>query len=82
MVKYACRRLQGSTPPKMNTDVILLNPSYLYAPFEATALKDDPHYLGLPSDEFLYPPLGLLTIGGALKRAGFDVIGIDSNTEP
>ncbi len=66
----------------MNTDVILLNPSYLYAPFEATALKDDPHYLGLPSDEFLYPPLGLLTIGGALKRAGFDVIGIDSNTEP
>ena len=66
----------------MNTDVILLNPSYVYAPFDANALKDDPHYLGLPSDEFLYPPLGLLTIGGALKRAGFNVVGIDSNTEP
>jgi len=66
----------------MPADVILINPCYVYPPFDLAALKDDPHVIGLPSDEFLYPPVGLLTIGGALKRAGFAVEGIDCNTEP
>lgn len=69
----------------MDAEVLLLNPSYVYPPFsaaDAAALQDDPHVMGLPSDEFLYPPVGLLTIGGALRRAGFSVEAIDSNTRP
>ena len=69
----------------MPADVILLNPSYAYPPFgraALAALQDDPHVMGLPSDNFLYPPVGILTIGGALKRAGFSVEAIDSNTRP
>jgi radical SAM superfamily enzyme YgiQ (UPF0313 family) len=61
--------------------VVLINPSYVVPPFDLAELQDDPHFIGLPSDEFLYPPVGLLTIGGALKRAGFDVELIDCNTQ-
>lgn len=66
-------------------DVILLNPSYVYPPFgpaDLKAIKDDPLVMDLPTTEFLYPPMGLLAIGGALRRAGFTVEGIDSNAEP
>ncbi|MDP6935350.1 MAG: hypothetical protein QGG40_20690, partial [Myxococcota bacterium] len=69
----------------MTADVILVNPSYVYAPIgeqQRHALRDDPLVMDLPGDEFLYPPVGLLTIGGALRRAGFEVKGIDSNTQP
>ncbi len=66
----------------MPAEVILINPSYVYSPYDRADLVEDPHFLGLPSDEFLYPPVGLLTIGGALKDAGFTVEGIDCNTEP
>ncbi len=67
----------------MNRDVILLNPSYVYPPFgpgDRRALQDDPLFMDLPGEEFLYPPIGLLSIAGALKRAGYTVEGIDSNT--
>ena len=69
----------------MSADIILLNPSYIYPPFapeDLAALRDDPLVMDLPSTEFLYPPVGLLSIGGALKRAGYTVEGIDSNTWP
>ena len=57
----------------MKADVILLNPSYVYPPFSKATLKaiyDDPLVMDLPSMEFLYPPMGLLSIGGALRQAG------------
>ena len=69
----------------MKADVILLNPSYVYPPFSKATLKaiyDDPLVMDLPSMEFLYPPMGLLSIGGALRKAGFSVKGVDSNTMP
>ena len=69
----------------MKADVILLNPSYVYPPFSKAlmeAIYDDPLVMDLPSLEFMYPPMGLLSIGGALRRAGFSVKGIDSNTMP
>ncbi len=62
-------------------DVVLINPSYVFPPL-AQDISDDPHVIGLPSDEFLYPPVGLLTIGGALRRAGFTVQCIDCNATP
>ncbi len=68
----------------MTAEVILLNPSYIYPPFGPGlkgALYLDPLVMDLATTEFLYPPIGLLTIGGALKRAGYRVQGIDSNTE-
>ncbi len=69
----------------MAADVILINPSYVYPPFNQEArdaLRNDPLVTDLPSQPFLYPPAGLLSIGGALKRAGFSVEGIDSNATP
>jgi radical SAM superfamily enzyme YgiQ (UPF0313 family) len=69
----------------MKADVILLNPSYVYPPFSKATLKaiyNDPLVMDLPSMEFLYPPMGLLSIGGALRQAGFAVKGVDSNTMP
>jgi anaerobic magnesium-protoporphyrin IX monomethyl ester cyclase len=68
----------------MNADVVLLNPSYIYPPFGPglrKALYGDALVMDLPTSEFLYPPIGLLSISGALKRDGFSVVGIDSNTE-
>ena len=62
-------------------EVVLVNPSYYFSPVGLDA-ADDPHVIGLPSDEFLYPPVGLMTIGGALKRDGFDVQIIDCNAAP
>lgn len=72
-------------PLRKQRDVILLNPSYIYPPFspaDLRAVKDDPLVMDLPSEEFLYPPVGLLSIAGALRRAGYTVEGIDSNTQP
>ena len=73
-----------STPAARTTaEVVLLNPSYVWPPFTPSAvaaLRDDPLMMDLPSAEFLYPPVGLLTIGGALRRAGFRVEGFDCNT--
>ena len=68
----------------MNADVVLINPSYIYPPYGPglrEALYGDALVMDLPSTEFLYPPIGLLSIAGALKRDGFSVVGIDSNTE-
>jgi anaerobic magnesium-protoporphyrin IX monomethyl ester cyclase len=69
----------------LSVDVILLNPSYIYPPFapeDIAELRNDPLVMDLPNTEFLYPPVGLLSIGGALKRAGYTVQGVDSNTWP
>jgi radical SAM superfamily enzyme YgiQ (UPF0313 family) len=69
----------------MRRDIVLINPSYVYPPYGPgvrAALRNDPLVMDLPSTEFLYPPVGLLSIGGALRRAGFIVEGIDSNTRP
>ena len=66
-------------------DVVLLNPSYVFPPFDAeakSALRDDPLFMDLPGEQFLYPPMGLLSIGGALKRAGISVVCLDCNTQP
>ena len=68
----------------MNADVVLINPSYIYPPYGPglrEALYGDALVMDLPSMEFLYPPIGLLSIAGSLKRAGFSVVGVDSNTE-
>ena len=67
----------------MSAEIILLNPSYVFPPFapeDLKALKSDPIFMDLPSEEFLYPPIGLLSIGGALKRDGFSVELYDCNT--
>lgn len=69
----------------MPAEVILINPAYAFPPFteqDRRAMRDDPFILDLPSDPFLYPPMGLLSIAGALKRAGFSVEGIDCNATP
>jgi radical SAM superfamily enzyme YgiQ (UPF0313 family) len=69
---------------RMAADVILINPSYIYPPFGPgvrAALMSDPLVMDLPTQEFLYPPVGLLSMAGTLRRAGFSVEGIDSNTE-
>lgn len=69
----------------MPADVVLLNPSYVYPPFgpaDLAAIREDPLVMDLPSEEFLYPPVGLLSIGKALRADGFTVEGIDSNTQP
>ncbi len=64
----------------MAAEVILVNPSYVYAPLPPTdVIKDDPLVMDLPSLEFMYPPIGILAISGTLKRAGFNVECIDSN---
>ena len=69
----------------MPADVILLNPSYVYPPFgpaDLAAIKEDPLVMDLPSEEFLYPPVGLLSIGKALRADGFasggthDLVGV------
>ena len=68
----------------MAADVVLINPSYIYPPFGPgirSALMSDPLVMDLPTQEFLYPPVGLLSMAGTLRRAGFSVEGIDSNTE-
>ena len=67
----------------MPADIILLNPSYVFPPFgpeDLAALKSDPIFMDLPSEEFLYPPIGMLSIGGALRRDGFSVELYDCNT--
>ena len=69
----------------MTAEVVLLNPSYIYPPFGpavVSGLMNDPLVMDLPSLEFMYPPMGILAIGGALRRAGYSVRGIDSNTQP
>src|SRR5687768_16891914 len=69
----------------MAADVVLVNPPYVFPPVsedDRRALADDPLVTDLPSQPFLYPPAGLLSIGGALKRAGFRVEGIDCNATP
>ncbi len=82
-------RVRGSVTrdPSMNRDVVLINPSYMYpsADRKLVGEPDDGIYsdalvMDLPSMEFLYPPVGLLSLAGALKRDGFTVEGIDSNT--
>jgi len=68
-----------------NTEVVLLNPCYVFPPYTPEAkqaLLQDPLFMDLPSEEFLYPPVGLLSIGGALKRAGFSTVCLDCNTNP
>ena len=62
----------------MNADVVLINPSYIYPPYGPglrEALYGDALVMDLPSTEFLYPPIGLLSIAGALKRDG--AVGIE-----
>ena len=69
----------------MTAEVVLLNPSYIYPPYGpgvVSGLMNDPLVMDLPSLEFMYPPMGILAIGGALRRAGYSVRGIDSNTQP
>lgn len=66
----------------MPSEVILVNPAYAFPPFteaDRRAIRDDPFVMDLPSDPFLYPPMGLLSMAGALRRAGFQVDGIDCN---
>jgi radical SAM superfamily enzyme YgiQ (UPF0313 family) len=68
----------------MNADVVLINPSYIYPPYGPglrEALYGDALGMDLQTMEFLYPPIGLLSMAGSLKRAGFSVMGIDSNIE-
>ncbi len=68
-----------------HAEVILLNPSYVFPPFSPEArneLRNDPLFMDLPGEEFLYPPVGLLSIGGALRRAGFSTTLLDCNTFP
>ena len=71
----------------MKSDIVLINPSYIYPSDDRNSTGDlgdgiysDALVMDLPSLEFLYPPVGLLSIAGALKRDGFTVEGIDSNT--
>lgn len=69
----------------MAADVVLINPPYVFPPIDAFArslIAGDPLVADLPSQPFLYPPAGLLSIGGALKRAGFRAEGIDCNATP
>lgn len=69
----------------MAADVVLINPPYVFPPLDAEArrlIADDPLVTDLPSQPFLYPPAGLLSIGGALIRAGFSAEGIDCNATP
>ncbi len=69
----------------MAADVILINPMYLFPPYgpaEVEGLRVDPLMTDLPSQPFLYPPAGLLSIAGALTRAGFRTEGIDCNATP
>ena len=69
----------------MAADVVLINPPYVFPPiddFARALIAGDPLVADLPSQPFLYPPAGLLAIGGALKRAGFRVEGIDCNATP
>jgi anaerobic magnesium-protoporphyrin IX monomethyl ester cyclase len=64
----------------LTADVILLNPSYVYPPLPPVdQLKNDPMVMDLPSLEFMYPPVGLICMATALKKAGFAVEAIDSN---
>ncbi|MBM4365693.1 MAG: B12-binding domain-containing radical SAM protein [Deltaproteobacteria bacterium] len=69
----------------MAADVVLINPPYVFPPVDGATLRmlaDDPLVADLASQPFLYPPAGLLSIGGALQRAGFNAEGIDCNTTP
>ncbi len=69
----------------MPADVVLVNPAYAFPPFteqDRRAIRDDAFIMDLPSDPFLYPPMGLLSIGTALRRGGFSVQGIDCNATP
>jgi anaerobic magnesium-protoporphyrin IX monomethyl ester cyclase len=64
----------------VTAEVILLNPSYVYPPLPpAEVLKNDPMVMDLPSLEFMYPPIGLICMATALKRANYNVEALDSN---
>jgi radical SAM superfamily enzyme YgiQ (UPF0313 family) len=66
----------------MPSEIILVNPSYAFPPFteaDRRAIRDDPFMMDLPSDPFLYPPMGLLSMANVLRQNGFAVDGIDCN---